>query len=804
VLKNLAWRDGFSSVHWVRVFQIGLFAAAVLLTLAHSARFIRLGFVSELDFALTDALLNKSTPTKHDQRVVIVDVDEKSLAEVGQWPWGRDRLAALLDELLNRQKAAIVGFDFVFAEPDNSGGWQALQILAGTDPVLAKRLSERRTELDHDIQFARALQNPGVVLGFYLTSDRGGYRSGQLPEVLFSVKNFANPTGLIRFDGYTANLQTLTQTASWSGFFNSIPDADRLVRSLPLVAQVDGQVYQSLALAMFRAYTGAPKLLARWADGPHPNSDVVRRLAGIELLQKQDLRKSCPARPRYGEEITTPLETFCASPKKESRLWVPTDPRGAVRVPYRGTGGPHGGGFSYISAADVLKGRLPLEQLKGKLVLLGTTAPGLFDLRATPVSEAFPGVEMHANVLAGLLDGQLLFQPDWAHAFELIQVLSVALLLAIILPRAGALVAIATSILTITSLLLVNWFFYHWHHLVMPLASPLLLVTCVSTVQIAWGYVNEGRTRSSLTRLFGAYVPPELVAQMAQEPGRYDMRAENRDLTILFCDMRNFTQISERLEPEVLRGLVNRFFSTMTEAIQAHRGTLDKYIGDAIMAFWGAPLTDPHHASHAVAAALEMIRRLQLLNADLRAQGLAEMGLGLGLNTGMVCVGDMGSDIRRSYTVMGDAVNTASRIEALTRYYDVPILVGQAVRDVIDRQPLPGASTFVWLEVDRVRVKGKTQSVTLFTPLPVELTTSTALQAQMRLWHEALAAYRAQDWDNAERLLGALPIDPAADNGFSGFLNTDGLQNQLRRRIAQHRQQPPSPDWDGTHTFDSK
>jgi adenylate cyclase len=775
VFKELRWQEALSSVHWVRVLQLGLFALGVLLAIAHAAHFVHLGFVSELDLALTDELIYKAPTSDLDKRIVIVDVDEKSLAEMGQWPWGRDRLAALIDELMDRQKAAVVGFDFVFAEPDNSGGWQALQILAGTDPDLANRLSEHRAELDHDAQLARAVQNRDVVLGFYLTSGLGGHRSGKLPDAVFSLEKSKRPAGLIQFDGFTANLQDLSQATPWSGFFNALPDADRLVRSLPLVAQVDRRVYQSLALAMFRAYTGAPELRPRWADESHPHHpDEVRRLAGVELLQKG------------------------------ASVFVPTDHRGAVRVPYRGTGGPRGGGFLYVSAADVLKNRLPLEQLKGKLVLLGTTAPGLFDLRATPVSEAFPGVEMHANVLAGLLDGQLPLQPDWARAFELAQIMAVALLLAVILPRAGALVAVGTAVLTMLGLVALNWFLYRWHSWVMPLAGPLLLAAGVSTVQIAWGYVNEGRTRSSLTRLFGAYVPPELVAQMAQEPERYDMRAENRELTILFCDMRNFTRISESLEPEVLRSLINRFFSTMTEAIQAHRGTLDKYIGDAIMAFWGAPLPDAGHAAHAVAAALEMVERLHVLNADLRAQGLVEMGLGLGLNTGLVCVGDMGSDIRRSYTVMGDAVNTASRIEALTRHYDLAILVGQAVRDEIDLRSPSASPAFVWLEIDKVRVKGKTQSVTLFTPLPVVWLASPAMQAQMRFWQEALSAYRSQDWDNAERLLDSLKKNETTAHDASAFLNMDGLQSQLRIRISKHRQKPLPADWDGTYTFDSK
>jgi adenylate cyclase len=268
------------------------------------------------------------------------------------------------------------------------------------------------------------------------------------------------------------------------------------------------------------------------------------------------------------------------------------------------------------------------------------------------------------------------------------------------------------------------------------------------------------------------------------------MRAENRVLTVMFCDMRNFTRVSEALSPEELRALVNRFFSSMTAVIGAHRGTLDKYIGDALMAFWGAPLADADHAEHAAAAALEMGRALDTLNADLRERGLPEIGVGIGLNTGLVCVGDMGSDIRRSYTVMGDAVNLASRIEALTRHYGVQVLVGQATRDAV------GAGR-PWVEVDRVRVKGKQQSVTLFTPAPEASPGAPPIDEELRLWVLALAAYRHQHWDDAQSRLDGLcsryPTSP---------LNT--LYRQLAERIGPHRSSPPPPDWDGVHSFDSK
>jgi len=261
-------------------------------------------------------------------------------------------------------------------------------------------------------------------------------------------------------------------------------------------------------------------------------------------------------------------------------------------------------------------------------------------------------------------------------------------------------------------------------------------------------------------------------------------------LTVMFCDMRNFTRVSEALSPDDLRALVNRFFSSMTAVIGAHRGTLDKYIGDALMAFWGAPLADAEHAEHAVRAARAMGRALEPLNADLRARGLPDIGVGIGINTGLVCVGDMGSNMRRSYTVMGDAVNLSSRIEALTRHYGVQVLVGEATRQAAGER-------LAWVEVDRVRVKGKQQSVTLFTPLPEAAPGAPPFDEEMRLWVLALGAYRLQHWDEAQAAIDGLcsrfPTSP---------LNT--LYRQLAERIAQHRRSPPPPDWDGVHTFDSK
>jgi adenylate cyclase len=606
------------------------------------------------------------------------------------------------------------------------------------------------------------------VLGFYLTSDRDAHKVGVLPAPAFDAAALqGHPIASTHWDGYASNLEVFADAAPGAGFINAVADADGQFRSVPLIAELGGRYYEPLALAMFRSYTGGPRVVPGFA----PQGGLPRD---------------------YGALQSIVLE------QGANRLSLPVDAVARARVPFRGPGGPHGGSFEYVSAADLLSGRVAPAHLAGKLVIVGTTAPGVYDQRSTPVGEVYPGAEVHANLLSGLLDGRLPVQPDWAAGFEIAQLLFVAAVLVAGLPRLRA-VRAAQLVLALTALMIaLNLWIYRAHAVLLPLAASLVLTALLYVGITLRAFVVEGRQRRALARLFGTYVPPELVAEMARDPTRYDMRAENRVLTIMFCDIRNFTRVSEQMSPEDLRSLVNQFFSGMTTVIRAHRGTLDKYIGDAIMAFWGAPVDDPAHAAHAVQAALLMVERLGALNAELAQRGLPAIGVGIGLNTGLVCVGDMGSSVRRSYTVMGDAVNLASRIEGLTRHYGVGVLVGQATRDAALTEGPGGAPAgLAWVEVDRVHVKGKLRDVTLFTPVAQAVAELPAFQTEMRLWQLALAAYRLQHWDQAQAGLYGL------QSSYAGSALA-GVYRQLDKRIAHHRSTPPPEDWGGAHTFDSK
>ena len=756
------------SVVW-RALRIGALALAVLAAIGHASGRWPIRTITLLDLFIADTRLQLLMPRTIDPRIVIVDVDEASLATLGHWPWGRDRLAQLTDELFVNQRAAVVGFDMVFAERDASASLAALDRLVTREPQLGAAAAALRGALDVDPQFARALTNRNAVLGLYLTNEGGALRSGSLPRPAFDPEVLEGRAVDFReFNGYTASLDILTRAAASAGFFNHVPDADGVVRSVPLLAKVGDRHIESLSLAIYRCFTGDSALLPGFTHHGRGWYQSSGQLKSVLLVQGQ------------------------------SQHEIPVERNVSVRVPFRGPGGALGESFEYVSASKLLTGGVAPGHLAGKLVIVGTTAPGLFDQRPTPVSQAYPGVEVHANLLSGMLDRHLPVRPDWVEAFEVVQVLVVTGVLAALLHLLRAVRAMQFAGLFGASLIAFNLWAYQVHGLVLPLGSALLVGAVVYFGLINWNYIVEGRSRRSLARLFGNYVPRELVAKMALDPDRYSMKGENRDLTIMFCDMREFTRVSEGLPPDRLRLLINTFFSAMTEPIHHHRGTLDKYIGDAVMAFWGAPVADPNHAANAVRAALAMSERLASLNAELRALGFREIGFGIGLASGDVNVGDMGSQFRRSYTVMGDPVNQASRIEGVTKHYGLVILAnGDTVTSVDAAEPGGHPLEWRWLEIDRVRVKGKALPVTLFTPIRTGSGDTATSDYESRIWRLALAAYRLQHWDESEaHLLSLQSAYPA-----SSFTT---LYRQLGWRIERHRHRPPPADWDGAHTFDTK
>jgi adenylate cyclase len=632
----------------------------IFVFLLHSVQIWRVPYLDRLDAWIYDAKLLASAPRTLDPNVVIVDIDEQSLSAFGRWPWTRGTMAALVRQLTAQQHAAAIGFDIVFAEAENPTADQAL---------------------------AYALQSQPVVLGYYFTSDRSGHTSGTLPAtaLLRDIKD-RRDFQITQWSGYGANLTALTDASPQAGFFNVISDIDGVIRSAPLLAEFQGQYYESLALALYRRYLASQSTSGMLPTiAPHfaSSNESYRHLDALRLSHQGITRD------------------------------IAVDDTVTKLIPYRGAGGPRGGSFTYISASDVLMDKLPTGSLKGKVVLIGSSTPALEDLRVTPFDKAYPGVEVQANLVAGLIDGRAPTRPDYALGFDVFQLAVLGAVLLFILPQLSAIWAVGLTI----SLATLIWFMHHLlftqASLVLPSATSFVLIFSAFTLHVSQGFFLESQRRKRLTQLFGSYVSPKWVSRMVRSGDDYSMQASNQVLTVMFCDMRGFTQLAQTLPPLALQALLNNIFSRLSHIIQAHGGTIDKYMGDCVMAFWGAPEPQTDHAARAVRCAIDLQADIKNFNQS-RSADTPEIKMGIGINTGLMCVGDMGSSVRRSYTVIGEAVNLTARLESLCKTYNQALIVSAATKNATHSD----SAGIQWQDLGLASVAGSDQSIHIFTVNP--------------------------------------------------------------------------------------
>jgi len=742
-------------LHLARIL-LGL--AITLFFLGHAVRAYQFGVINQLDSMIYDARLRLMMPGTGDARIVILDIDEKSLGEMGHWPWSRNVMAQLMDKLFDRFQVAIVGFDVVWPERDTSSGVNVLDALAQNElrreEGFQAALRQLRGKLDFDGLFAASIKGRPVVLGYYFNSDEKAARVNTLPAPVlprgtFEGRNIAFP----RWTGYTGNLPIYLENAAAAGHFNPTVDDDGVSRRVPMIFEYGGAYYEPLSLAMVRTY-------------------IALQTGSLPIVEPG----FPPEQPLSGNYGT--MEWVRVGPYS-----IPVDDEAAALIPYRGTKGT----FTYVSLTDVLHERVDPGLLKGKIAIIGTTAPGLQDLRSTPVGSVFPGVEIHANMIAGIINHGIKSKPAFMLGAEVVLLLVGGAALSFLLPKLPPLWATLAAMLGATLITAFDFMIWSSANLVLPLATSILMTAFIYTMNMAYGYFVETRSKRQFAELFGQYVPPELVDKMASDPKKYSMEPKAAELTILFSDVRGFTGISEALKPEELREYINEYLTDMSGIIRSkYNGTLDKYIGDAIMAFWGAPVDDPKHARNGVLAGLAMQKECAVLNAKFAARGWPMLKIGVGLNSGNVRVGDMGSQVRRAYTVMGDAVNVASRLEGRTKYYGVGILVGEATRNSV--------KDVMFREVDRIKVKGKDEAITIFEPMGLESEADARMRQEFELWYQTLRDFRAQQWDGAElglRMLQELSPDR-------------GLYALYAERVAAFRHTPPPERWDGVTVFDEK
>ena len=717
----------------------------VALFLAHAVPGWQLPLIPQLEVLADDVRTRLYLDHRTDDRIVIVDIDEASLTEVGQWPWPRTVLAQLVTQLHEQYQVKVIGFDMVFAEADDTPkeviNQLASQSLAKFNQPLAKVIEQ----FDGDQQFAQALKDAPTVMGLVFKSDTP-LTLNQLP-----ASDFAIPTeqqgavDLPRPSGFTANLNILQEAGTAHGFFdNPLVDGDGIYRRASMLQVHNQHVYPALALQVTRlALDNAP----------------------LHFQLRED---------SSGRWQVTDLQL--------GRLLIPVGEKASLRVPYLRLKNS----FNYISAAQVLAGSVAKEALENKIVLIGTTAPGLKDIRPTPVNSQLPGVEVHASIISGILDSRIPFQPSWSLTIEIAQLLLIGFALLITLSFLEPIRGMVVTGFILTMVVATNLYFWQ-RGIYLPIMSSVMLTLVFYLFNVSWSLLVESRNKRFITRVFGQYIPPELVDEMADRQTDISIQGEAREMTVLFSDVQGFTAIAENLQPQELTKLMNDLLTPLTAVIHQHRGTIDKYMGDAIMAFWGAPLASERHSNDAVRSAWEMQEAVAELHQSFASQGLPPIGMGIGLNTGPMFVGNMGSEFRMAYTVMGDAVNLGSRLEGLTRQYDVSILVSESTQK--------SATEFSFREIDRVIVKGKQRPITIFEPLGPTDKVSKHTQTLAAEFHEVLRHYRQQEWAEALRLLhGLLEQDPSHSGLYQLYLD----------RVQILSEQPPPADWDGVFVFTSK
>ena len=727
------------TVYWV---PLAVLVAAVLARVAIPTVFER---VSLLSFDLYQRQAPRQATGELPIR--IVDIDERSLKKIGQWPWPRSILADLVDKL-REAGAAVVVFDVIFAEPDRTSPKLLLPLLKdmGVNGGEAEQLLAKMA--DPDQRLAEAISKLPVVVSFALTANGG--TGNPLAKAGFSSAAAAgwDPLRYVRsFPDAVAALPALQKAAAGNGFDNELPDEwDGIVRHVPLLLRLGDKAVPSLAAETLRLGTGATTYIAKGAGANGEQS--------------------------FGEN--TGLNSVRIGP-----LVVPTDGAGQVWAHFARPTPDR-----FISAADILSGKFDPAKIADNIVLIGASYEGLNDLHATPIDPKMPGVEIQAQLIEQVLQGDFLDKPDWVAGVEIVFALLVGLVLIVAVPRFGALLSAGVGGVAVIVVGAASWFAFRDAKLLVDPIYPIAVIGLVYVLGTILSYRSTEQRQREIRQAFSRYMSPHMVETLAKHPEKLVLGGEIKLITIMFCDIRGFTTLSEGLSAAELAQLINNFLTPMTEIIMANKGTIDKYIGDCIMAFWNAPLDDPDHAKNAVAAAQGMRKKLIELNEGWRAQGKREIHIGIGINTGECCVGNFGSEQRFDYSLLGDPVNLSSRLESLTKQYHVDFIIGEDTAELLDEPNL--------IELDLVAVKGKSRAVRIYAlpPHPVET-------EQYLVRHQALlAAYRRRDWEGALALL--------EDRALAGEPDMAPFYELFRERITQLQVESPPEDWDGVYVAHEK
>ncbi|MGD2272890.1 MAG: CHASE2 domain-containing protein [Desulfobacterales bacterium] len=693
--------------------------------------------------------------------VVLAVIDEKSIAREGKWIWPRTKFADLIAEL-SQAGASVIAFDIGFLEPDNKRIVETIDTirrsindLHANNPDIENYLTQLRFEKDNDRRLAQAIQysDAKVVLGYFFQMDPANAGYVEEEEILAHQENISHSKySLERYISRAArqvpliqpiypqsNIKEISTAAQYSGYFNMIPDPDGVVRWLPGVLKFRDILYAPMALAAVGAFRDQPL-------------EVVIDDYGVTEIRIGDLT-------------------------------IPTDEQGHILINYRG----EEKSFPHISVTDILRGDVSHDTFKDKIVMIGVTAVGIYDLRVTPFGTIFPGLEIHANIVDSILSEDFLYQPNWAAIFDVLAIVALGVFLGIVLPRVTVVPGLAAGLGAFACYIIFCQLLFAKYGIVLNLVYPLSVVLMIYVSITAYRYFVETRQKRFIKDAFATYLAPTVVKQLIESPEHLELGGEEREITAFFSDVQGFTSISETLTPNEIVVLLNEFLTEMTDIILNHEGTVDKFEGDAIIAFFGAPNILDNHAKRACLASLEMQKRLAELRNKWGSEGRPELKMRIGISTGLAVVGNMGSEKRLDYTMMGDTVNTAARLEGVNKSYGIYTLISETTLRA-------AGNDIVVREIDTIKVIGRRKPVTVYELLAYKDPLDVAMKKTIARYQQGLQAYREGNWNLAIKYFkAALAILP-----------DDGPSNSMLSRCYEYRIKPPGKDWDGSYDLRSK
>lgn len=706
---------------------ITYFFASLFISLLLSGIYIFFpNLLDTFDAKIRDSFFIQRGEISTSDSVVIVDIDELSIKEFGQWPWSRDKLSKIIQNLTNAEALAI-GLDIVFAEPDRT-----------SPSLIASKFGFSGVVDDYDLQFADTIANSPVILGYNF--DLVGENSSQnMPSIsaVFIEKNKQTNSVLNAF-GATLNIKPIQESGYSSGFFNIVPDESGVIRSVPLVIAFDDVLYPALSLEMIRAASGANKVFVEYDN------------SGVSSISFDEFK-------------------------------IPTDRFGRMFINYRG--GQKS--FKYISAKDIFYGNFDLNDIKDKFILLGTSASGIFDLRTTPFESVFPGVEVHANILDNILMGDFMHRPSYVDGLNLLIIVALSFVIVFLTTFLNFYLKILSFFVASIGYLYICYYLLFKEGMIVNIIYGLLSIILSFVTAMIFDYFYNIKSEKEIKQKFASKVSKSVMDDILKNVGSGNLNIKNKEVTIFFSDIRGFTQISERLNANELIGLLNRYMQPMSEIIIKYQGTIDKFIGDAVMAYWNAPLDIPNHADMAVKASLEQLKALDSLNLVLKNQGLPTIDIGIGLNTGDVVVGEMGCEIRSDYTVIGDAINLGSRVESLCKYYGSRLNITSYTKDKLKDR-------YIFRFLDSVKVKGKTEPVGIWQVIDYA-DDNNELQDELKEYDKAINLYKNADFKSAKEIFARLKNSSKDNHIYSLY----------EKRCDEYMLNPPE-NFDGVYEHTTK